>query len=472
MITIKEAANIFYHHYDRYKEQSLKHKRIRHSDIVPLIHQLTQNKRFVINDIGQSVQERNIFLITAGHGKNKIFMWSQMHGDESTATMAIFDLLNFLSADDEFNELRQKVFETNTIHILPMLNPDGAELYQRRNAMEIDLNRDAVALQSPEAVLLNKVFELIKPHIGFNLHDQSERYSVGNSHRQASISFLAPASDNAKSITPNRKTAMQIIVELNSAISEIIPGHTAKYSDEFEPRAFGDNFQKREASTVLIESGGWKGDSEKQFLRKINFVLFLSAFESITAQSYKSIDILNYERIPENQKFIMDLILRNLTFSHGDRKVKIDVGINREELTHSDGTVYFKSLIEDVGDLSTFYGIEEYDLNGFEAFPGKIHKTIFSSFKKLQNIDSESMIRKGVTDVCVSIKQDLKEFTTVPYNLRRHFSNEILLTNTIKPGEHADLFITRNGKVSYTIVNGFLYNIFTQSGNIVNGIVK
>ena len=80
MISIKEAANIFYHHFDRYKEHTLKHKRIKHSDIVPLIQKLLSNNWFVINQIGQSVQGRDIFLIAAGHGSNKIFMWSQMHG--------------------------------------------------------------------------------------------------------------------------------------------------------------------------------------------------------------------------------------------------------------------------------------------------------------------------------------------------------------------------------------------------------
>ena len=32
-----------------------------------------------------------------------------------------------------------------TIHVVPMLNPDGAERYQRRNVQDIDINRDARA---------------------------------------------------------------------------------------------------------------------------------------------------------------------------------------------------------------------------------------------------------------------------------------------------------------------------------------
>ena len=36
--------------------------------------------------------------------------------------------------------------------MVPMLNPDGAERFQRRNAQGIDINRDALLLQSPEGL--------------------------------------------------------------------------------------------------------------------------------------------------------------------------------------------------------------------------------------------------------------------------------------------------------------------------------
>jgi len=48
-----------------------------------------------------------------------------MHGDEPTATAAIFDLLKFFSADDEFNKIRELLLNKLTFHFIPMLNPDG-----------------------------------------------------------------------------------------------------------------------------------------------------------------------------------------------------------------------------------------------------------------------------------------------------------------------------------------------------------
>jgi murein tripeptide amidase MpaA len=49
-----------------------------------------------------------------------------------------------------------------------MLNPDGADMYTRLNANEVDLNRDSQNLTQPESAARNDLFQ---PHC-FNLHDQ------------------------------------------------------------------------------------------------------------------------------------------------------------------------------------------------------------------------------------------------------------------------------------------------------------
>ena len=42
------------------------------------------------------------------------------------------------------------ILSSLTLYVVPMLNPDGAERFQRRNAQSIDINRDALRLQTPE----------------------------------------------------------------------------------------------------------------------------------------------------------------------------------------------------------------------------------------------------------------------------------------------------------------------------------
>ena len=61
-----------------------------------------------------------------------------MHGNESTTTKALFDVLNVF-ADDDSKDVK-KILNDCTIAIIPMLNPDGAKAYTRTNANDIDLN--------------------------------------------------------------------------------------------------------------------------------------------------------------------------------------------------------------------------------------------------------------------------------------------------------------------------------------------
>ena len=61
-----------------------------------------------------------------------------------------------------------------------MLNPDGAERGARRNAQGIDVNRDALNLATPEGRLLKAVRDRHQPILGFNLHDQDRRTTVGD----------------------------------------------------------------------------------------------------------------------------------------------------------------------------------------------------------------------------------------------------------------------------------------------------
>lgn len=353
--------------YDSYKESNLRSDFVSHSELKQQIEKLFSNKNFQVTQIGKSIEGRDIFSIKFGKGKRKILAWSQMHGDEPTATSALFDLINFFSANDEFNEFRNGILEELEIHFIPMLNPDGAEKYQRENAFNIDLNRDALKFQSDESKLLWDYSQKLKPEFGFNLHDQNSYYATGRKNKTAAISFLAPPIDYSKSINYTREKAMQVISILNKALQEFIPENIARYSDDFEPRAFGDNFMKSGISTILIESGFFKNDQKKDFVRKLNFISILAALDSIGKESYKKEFYADYFEIPENTEIFFDLLLRNLTLNFNFRKFTLDVGINRTKKFNSiNKEFYFEGAIAGFGDLSTFYGLEEFDLQEFE----------------------------------------------------------------------------------------------------------
>ena len=364
-----EFAAALYYNYFKYKENLLATRRIKHSDISKLINRL-DDKIFDVSKQGESYSGRDINLITTGKGEKKIFMWSQMHGDESTATMALFDIFNFLSGSDGFDSVRQKMFNNVSLYFLPMVNPDGAEEFKRGNYLDIDINRDAIRMQSPEGKILRNTFDMIEADFGFNLHDQNIRYTAGNSYKTAAISFLAPLFDQRGSVNVTRGNAIKIISSLTRIMNNYIPGHISKYEVDYEPRSFGDTFQGLGTSTILVESGGWKDDNEKQFIRKLNFILLLSAINIIIDNDYDNESSELYNDLPFNQESLYDLILRNLTIKNENKVSLIDIGINNNEVfDENSSNTKIISCIEEIGDLTNFYGNEEYDLAGYYIEP-------------------------------------------------------------------------------------------------------
>ena len=188
----EDFTSKLYDSFEDYRETSLNKRRIKHRDIMPLIDSIASDTRFEIQKVGESIEGRDIKLISIGEGDINIFLWSQMHGDEPTATLATFDIFNFLVAD-AFQSEKDTILSKLKLHFIPMLNPDGAEVYKRRNALDIDLNRDALRLQAPESRILKRILDSLDADYGFNLHDQSRYYNAERTDKPATISYLATA---------------------------------------------------------------------------------------------------------------------------------------------------------------------------------------------------------------------------------------------------------------------------------------
>ncbi len=462
-------TDALYNDYPGFKERSLHNRNVKHNEIEPLILKLKHNNLFKVKNLGKSLEGRNIYLVSLGNGPVNVLAWSQMHGDEPTATKALFDIFNFFTADDNFNGLKKELLSRLTLHFIPMLNPDGAEVFKRRNALSIDLNRDAERVEFPEAKILKAVRDSLKPKFGFNLHDQNPRYSVGKSHRTATISFLAPAFNYNNTIDSTRENTMKVIADLFKQLSEIIPGHMARYNDDFEPRAFGDNFVKWGTSSILIESGGWKSDEQKEFIRKLNFIALITAFNSIASGNYENYDVEDYKKIPENDKLIFNLLLRNLKFKYNDQFFKLDIGINREEkYSPADNKIFYEGKIDDIGDLSIFYGNEEIDCTNMEVVPGKIYDHVFNGLDELKKTDLTGLLSEGFTSVKVKDAGKELKFTGLPVNIITADKN---INHNLKVDNNANFIIKKNGKTIFAVVNGFLFNLKTMTNNVLNALV-
>lgn len=345
--------------WDREHATGILPSNVRHKDLQKYLEDL-KAARLKVQEVGRSFANREIYQIEFGSGPLKIFLWSQMHGDEPTATSALIDMFTVLQKNRD-KEWVQKIERAITIRAVPMLNPDGAEFYQRRNLQGIDINRDALNLQTPEARLLKKLRDEWSPQIGFNLHNQNALTTAGRTNKQAAISFLVVYGDAAKTTSDGHERNKRVVSAMIAALQPYIPGHIGRYGDEWTPTAFGDNFSAWGTPVILIETGALHGRDE-MFLVKMNFIAMLTAMRSLADGSEKMFSPANYEMLPANSSGLLYyFIFRNATVidrTDPTRVTRADIAVNIERRR---AEFIAPAYVRQIGNLSSYHGLTEFD---------------------------------------------------------------------------------------------------------------
>jgi hypothetical protein len=344
---------------DEYRVDAIQERRFTHSELWTALEPYLSGASMRVSELGRSVQGRAIRAVEFGTGPERVLLWSQMHGDESAATMALADIIRFFAEGGE-DPLRLLLRDRLTVVLLPMLNPDGAERFQRRNAVGVDINRDARRVATPEGRILKSLRDSIAPDFGFNLHDQGARNTAGDEGFPVAIALLAPAADSARSYGVVRARARQLAAVLATGLRRELPGRTAKYDDTFNPRAFGDLIQQWGTSTVLIESGSLPDDPQKQTLRRINVVLLLTALEAIATERYEAANPDTYEGLPFNRGVASDVLLLGgrVVLPNGE-SLPLDIALVYEDPVARTGL-----RLGDVGDLEDAVAMDTVDVSG------------------------------------------------------------------------------------------------------------
>jgi hypothetical protein len=348
-----------------------------------------------ITQLGESLEGRAINAITFGAGTTSVLLWSQMHGNESTASMALADLANFFATAED-HALVSLLASRLTVTMIPMLNPDGAERFIRENALGVDINRDARTVATPEGHLLKRVRDSLQADFGFNLHDQGSR-TAGDDGLLVAIALLAPAADEERSWGPVRLRARKVAAVIAGALEPEIPGRTARYDDAYATRAFGDRMQQWGTSTVLIESGALPDDPQKQRLRAINVAALLSSLYAIAQDSLDEASDLDYERLPMNRGVDNDLLLLGgkVVFGTGE-PVRADIAIVYDDAVAGTGPRY-----AEVGDLADVIAMDTVDVSGLYIHPDLTEiylrqgALVVLRVLREANLDSEEMWRIG-----------------------------------------------------------------------------
>lgn len=433
--------------YEQVKQQGFDKAHIYPEDLYPAIKALKPGDNLAIEQVARSFEGREIYRIQLGNGPKQVLAWSQMHGDEPTATASLMDLVNFVLSDTGRKWLSQWS-DKISLHILPMLNPDGAHYRTRQNAQGIDINRDANALQSPEGQILHQIMKQTSPAVAFNLHDQNRYYTVGENQAATVVAFMAPPPDPINTITPARADAMHMIGLCVDALRPYIRGKMARYDDSYSYRAFGDFMAAQGTSCILIESGTEPGDPHRQIARKMNVLAIVNVIQSLCHKDDEHLDLAKYTDLPLNvEDGISDLIIRDIGLQDRDgKRYTLDVNIELDLINHS-------GIIKKLGECTRTKAYFDFEGKGLEVLPNRTY--ILSGPLSLDNVRYLTLLRQGYTQF-TGDSELLINTSEFPVAL-----NEKIIHNKLRliPGQNATFCMGKAGEPGFTIVNGVIIDL-------------
>jgi len=139
-----------------------------------------ESDRVRITEVGTSVRGRPIHLVRLGYpepapddqiaaGPSLLVVGAQ-HGNEPAGREAALQFLRDLALDEA--SLLPDALSTATVLVIPTANPDGRVANTRRNADNVDINRDHLALVSPEARTIAQVIRDFRPDLVVDAHER------------------------------------------------------------------------------------------------------------------------------------------------------------------------------------------------------------------------------------------------------------------------------------------------------------
>ena len=146
-----------------------------HVQMEQYLDELTSSYKMIkLELIGQSLEGRDIPALFYSSDKTfgsqrtvkpLVLVFCQQHGDEPSGKEAALIL-----ARELVNE-KKNLLKSMDLILIPQLNPDGAEKNQRRNARDIDLNRNHIILTEPETQALHQLFLKWMPEVTLDVHE-------------------------------------------------------------------------------------------------------------------------------------------------------------------------------------------------------------------------------------------------------------------------------------------------------------
>jgi hypothetical protein len=158
-----------------------------------------------------------------------------------------------------------------------------------------------------------------------------------------------------------------------------------------------------------------------------------------------------YYNIPENKERMYDLILRNLLIEKNNHTYTVDIGIKRtKKFDINKKRFYYISSIEEIGDLSTYYAWEIYNLDGFLLEPLKYYT--YKNAATPSNTAMAELLRNGYGFIVGELPSDHSAYTELPVNIAKSYKSQV------EPaiGEPANFRLSNEENEYYILINGFI----------------
>ncbi|MGL5788176.1 MAG: M14 family zinc carboxypeptidase [Bacteroidales bacterium] len=284
-----------------------------------------------LESIGKTQKGRDILMVKIAGGKQdeekmRVLYFGRIHGDEPGGTEGLLHFIERMTADDSLRYLLDKM----DFYIVPMVNADGGERMIRQTANGIDLNRDQVRMESPEAVALRTMINRIEPHVTIDFHEYQplkSAYSMVSEEILTvpwDVMFLTSGNPNVPNgvrhkieslFLPNAK--MDLIENDFSSHTYYTPKKTSQgvtmNMGGSSPRSTSNALSLSNTYSILIEGRGI-GLSRKTISRRLKSVYVLAGSFANTCYQNK------------------EELLQTLALSKTDRKpVAIDFSSKKHE---------------------------------------------------------------------------------------------------------------------------------------------
>jgi hypothetical protein len=349
----------------------------RHAQQVKFLHELVRHSRVPIQLGTAGLSDEGCVLNSLQFGNpegRRVLIWARQHGDEPDCSAALAMVLRELTTRPE-DPVNAFILNRLSLMVLPMVNPDGVARFTRRNAQGIDLNRDAIALATPEARALKGLKDKFDPEFCFNLHDMNPRKSARGSDLVA-IAFQAGPFEPRDVDNEVRLKAKGVVGAMARQVRHLAPRNYARYTADYMHRAFGDSMMRWGVSSILIEAGGWYDEQGGDtFVRRLFALALLRGLHAVGAGE----DALpgaaeSYEELPfDSANYFTDYILEGgrIVNGYGRPPFRADLSLNVNRIVgRTRDPIYTLSAIQNIGDLEDHLAKTRVDFTGHVIAPG------------------------------------------------------------------------------------------------------